>query len=83
MVGALTKKVLDGMVPELKATVLKASEAAEPTIRKVVREDVVPAVGAYVIAGMAAVAVVSSLIGGAMARRVKTRPAPKRGRRAA
>lgn len=69
MARAIADKIVNAMLPSLTPIVQKASEAAEPTIRTVIREEVMPKVGMYSVVGLAAVAAVAALIGIAVSRK--------------
>lgn len=63
--SAIAKLVADQLVPALtpalKDIVAKAAEAAEPTIRTVVREEVMPKAGLYLLLGFAAAGLVGAI----------------------
>jgi len=65
MVTNVANKVLDGIMPKVKGIVEEASAAAQPTISRVVREDVMP----WVVVGLLGVGVAAAVIGSAMCRR--------------
>jgi class 3 adenylate cyclase len=65
----LTAKIGEKMLPLVKDAVAKASTSAEPMIRRVIKEDVVPKVGLYIVIGLAGLAAVSAAIGSYMATR--------------
>lgn len=63
VVATITGRLVDQMLPKLKEIVARASEAAEPTIRTVVREEIVPKVGLSVVLGLAAMGAIAAAIG--------------------
>ncbi len=67
--GPVTDQITAALLPKMKEIVAKASEAAEPTIRTVIREDVMPTLGLIVVLGLAAGAVAASAIGSYFATR--------------
>jgi hypothetical protein len=69
IVTPLVAKVTDALMPKMKEIVAEASMAAEPTIRTVIREDVMPKVGMYAVLGLAAAAAVGAFVGALVARR--------------
>jgi len=68
-VSGVSDKIVAALLPKLTPIVQNAAMAAEPTIRTVVREEVVPQLGTWLVVGLAAVAAVSAGIGVAMAKR--------------
>jgi len=68
-VSKTADRIVDALLPRLTPLVEKAALASEPMIRTVLREEVVPQVGTWLVVGMAAVAAVSAAIGVAMAKR--------------
>lgn len=59
MASSLTAQIL----PQLKTIVAQSAEAAEPTIRKVVVEDVLPKFGLAVVLGLIGGAIAAAAIG--------------------
>jgi|FLYN01.1.fsa_nt_gi ABC-type iron transport system FetAB permease component len=55
--------------PKVKDIVSRASQAAEPTIRAVIREEVIPKVALFSVVGMIAMGAVASAIGSYFATR--------------
>ena len=72
----IADKITAALLPKMKEIVASASEAAEPTIRKVVTEDVLPKFGLAVILGLAAGAAVAAAIGSHFATRGARRNPP-------
>jgi hypothetical protein len=68
-VQGVADKIVAALLPRLKPIVKAAAEAAEPTIRTVIREEVMPKVAAYGGIGLLGVAALAAVIGAAMARR--------------
>lgn len=68
-VSAMTKRAMDAMMPHIKQAIAEGAKAAEPTIRKVVVEDVLPKFGLAVVLGIAAGAAISAAIGSHFATR--------------
>jgi hypothetical protein len=72
----IADKITAALLPKMKEIVASASEAAEPTIRKVVVEDVLPKFGFAVVLGLATGAAVAAAIGSYFAtRRTRRNPA--------
>src|SRR3990167_890069 len=71
IVKAVVDNVMAAAMPTLKDIVAKSAEAAEPTIRTVVREEVMPKVTLGVVAGMLGVGGIAALIGSFFASRTK------------
>ena len=61
--AALMDRISAALLPKMKEIVASASEAAEPTIRKVVVEDVLPKFGLATVLGLIAGAAVAAAIG--------------------
>lgn len=59
-VNAIADKIVDVLTPTVKDLTVKAMEASEPTIRKVVKEDVIPWMMVAVVAGILGGALVGS-----------------------
>jgi hypothetical protein len=59
----IADKITAALLPRMKEIVASASEAAEPTIRKVITEDVLPKFGLATILGLVAGAAVAAAIG--------------------
>lgn len=68
-VSVLTQRAMNAMMPAIKDAIAKGAEAAEPTIRKVVVQDVLPKFGLAVVLGIAAGAAISAAIGSHFATR--------------
>lgn len=68
VVKAVVDKVFEASLPKLTEIVAQSAVAAEPTIRTVVREEVMPKATLAIVAGMIGVAGVSALIGSLLAR---------------
>lgn len=68
VVKAVVDKVFEASLPKLSEIVAQSAVAAEPTIRVVVREEVMPKLTLGLVAGMIGVAGVSALIGSLLAR---------------
>lgn len=64
-VGKLADQIVEALLPSIKPLAVEAMVAAKPTIREIVKEDVLP----WVIVGMVGAAAASALIGAWMARR--------------
>lgn len=60
---ALLAPAMTAILPQVQAMVAKAAEAAEPTIRKVVVEDVLPKFGTALVISLVAGAVGAAAIG--------------------
>lgn len=69
VVGGIADKIVASLMPRMKEVVAQASEAAEPTIRKVIQEDVLPKFGIAVVLGLAAGAAMAAAIGSYFATR--------------
>jgi len=63
IVGPLTDQLVARILPQMKDMVARAAEGAEPTIRKVVIEEVLPKFGAATVLGMVAGAIGAAAIG--------------------
>lgn len=59
---SIADRIVNAMLPSLTPIVKKAAEASEPTIRTVIREEVMPKVGLYTVLGLGVVALVSTVI---------------------
>lgn len=68
-ITAMTQRAVDAMMPAIKDAIAKGASAAEPTIRKVVVQDVLPKFGLAVVLGIAAGAAISAAIGSHFATR--------------
>lgn len=75
VVSNITQQIVNAALPTLKEAVAASAEAAEPTIRRVVNEDVMPKVTLGIVVGMIGVAGVSALIGSLFASSGKSRGA--------
>lgn len=64
----IVKGIVESIKPELKDLVASAAQAAEPTIQKVVREEVMPKVTLGLVVGMIGTAGVAAVIGSLFAR---------------
>lgn len=64
VVGPVADRIYAALLPRMKDVVAEASVAAQPTISRVVREDVMP----WAVGGILAVGALAALIGAAMAR---------------
>lgn len=64
-------KIVVAITPQLKELTASAAEAAKPVISQVVREDVIPGIAPYVVAGMIGLGIVAAIIGAAMARKCR------------
>ncbi len=62
-------RALEKASPTITAAAARAASAAEPTMRKVIREEVMPKLLTYGIIGFLAVGALAAIIGAAMARR--------------
>lgn len=62
-------RITAALLPRMKEIVAKSAEAAEPTIRKVVTEDVLPKFGLATVLGLVAGAVAAAAIGSYFATR--------------
>ncbi len=83
VVQPVADRIFNALLPRMKDIVARASEAAEPTIRKVIKEEVVPAIGLITILGLVAGAVAASAIGSYFATKRNPAYLPIRRRRAA
>ena len=72
MATEIANKIVVAFTPQLQELTAKAAEAAQPVISRVVREDVIPGVGPYIIVGMIGLGAIAAVIGAAMARKVRT-----------
>ena len=59
----IADKITAALLPRMKEIVASASEAAEPTIRKVIVEEVLPKFGLATVLGLVAGAVMAAAIG--------------------
>lgn len=73
--GDLTDRVTAALLPKLSEIVARTSQAAEPTIRRVIQEDVLPPLGLFVILGFGLMAVTSAGIGSYYATKARRRAA--------
>ena len=64
IVGPVADRIYQALLPKVKELAAEASVAAQPTVSKIVREDVMP----WAFAGMLGIGAVAALIGAAMAR---------------
>jgi hypothetical protein len=62
-IGPITDRITAALLPKMKEIVARASEAAEPTIRKVIVEEVLPKFGLSVVLGLVAGAAMAAAIG--------------------
>lgn len=69
LVGPLAEKIYKALEPRVTDIVSRASQAAEPTIRAVVREEILPRVGLVTVIGLAAMGAVAAAIGSYFATR--------------
>jgi hypothetical protein len=69
IVGPVVEKLMDALTPRLMGVVAKASEAAEPMIRTVVREELAPKVGMWAGFALLAAGLFSGIIGAYFASR--------------
>ncbi len=70
-VQPLVQDIVRELKPHLKELVREASEAAAPTIDKLVREEVIPKVGLYGGTSLVVVGLGAALIGALVARYMK------------
>lgn len=68
-IAPIADRITAALLPRMKEIVASASEAAEPTIRKVMIEDVLPKFGLAVILGLVAGAAVAAAVGSHFATR--------------
>jgi hypothetical protein len=68
-IAGTTDRIVAALLPKLMPIVKQAAEAAEPTIRTVVREEVIPQAGVWAVAGLAAAAAVGAIVGYLVSRR--------------
>lgn len=68
-IGPITDKITAALLPRMSEIVAQASEAAEPTIRRVMVEDVLPKFGLAVVVGLVAGAAIAAAIGAHFASR--------------
>lgn len=64
IVGPVADRIYAALLPKVKELAAQASVAAQPTVSKIVREDVMP----WAFAGILGVGITAALIGAAMAR---------------
>ncbi len=69
LVGPITDGILARILPQMKQLVANAAEGAEPVVRKVVVEEVLPKFGTVAVIGLAAGAAVAAAIGAYFASR--------------
>ena len=70
---SLAKEIVKVIEPSVMSIVKKSAVAAEPTIRTVIREEVMPKVGMYAVLGIVLVGVSAAFIGSYMATRPRSR----------
>lgn len=63
IVGPIVEQMMAQIMPKMNVLVANASEAAEPVIRRVVVEEVLPKFGGAVVLGLALGAVAAAAIG--------------------
>jgi len=63
IVGRAADRIFNALLPKMKEIVAQASQAAEPTIRTVIREEVLPKFGLAAVLGLAAMGAISAAIG--------------------
>lgn len=68
-IAPIADRITAALMPRMTEIVRNASEAAEPTIRKVVTEDVLPKFGAAILVALVAGAAVAAAIGAHFASR--------------
>ena len=71
--GRIVDTLIRELTPRLSSLVAEISQAAEPTIRTVVREELAPKVGMYAAVGLLTAGVISGIVGAYFASR--SRPA--------
>lgn len=81
VVTPVADRIFNALLPRMKEVVAKASEAAEPTIRKVIKEEVLPKFGLAVVLGLVGGAVAAAAIGSYFATRRNPGSLPVRRRR--
>lgn len=69
VVSGIADQIVTALMPRMKEVVAQASEAAEPTIRKVINEDVLPKFGFATVLGLAAGAAIAAAVGSYFATR--------------
>jgi hypothetical protein len=62
-VSNIADRIVDAVLPRLTPIVQQAAEAAEPTIRTVVKEEVVPQMAIYGLGGIALVGLIGAAVG--------------------
>jgi hypothetical protein len=68
-IAGTTDRIVAALLPKLVPIVEKAAQAAEPTIRTVVREEVIPQAGTWLVVGLGVAAVIGGVVGVMMSRR--------------
>lgn len=68
-IGATTDRIVAALLPKLTPIVAESAKAAEPTIRTVVREEVIPQAGTWLVVGLGVAAVIGGVVGVVMSRR--------------
>jgi len=61
--GQVTDALTEALLPKLKDLVTQAAEGAEPAIKRVVNEEVMPKLGLIAVLGIAAGAAVAAAVG--------------------
>lgn len=75
-VAPIVNQITAALLPKMKEIVARSAEAAEPTIRKVVVEDVLPKFGLAVVLALVAGAAVAAAVGSYFATRGSGRRNP-------
>lgn len=75
--GVIAQRILDRIMPSIQAAAANLAESAQPTISRVVKQDVMP----WVIGGLVVGAVSAALIGAIVAGRTTKRLSTVRRRR--
>lgn len=63
IVGPVADKLMAALLPRMQELVSNASKGAEPMIRRVVQEDVLPKFGTATLIGMVAGGVAAAFVG--------------------
>lgn len=75
VVGGIADQIVTALMPKMKLIVAEASVSAEPAVRKVLREEVLPTFGFATVLGLAALGAVAAAVGSYFATRRQSNPA--------
>jgi hypothetical protein len=68
-VSGVSDKIVAALLPKLEPIVANAALAAEPTIKTVMEETVIPQVGTWTVVGLGVAAAIGALVGTWVAKR--------------